>query len=248
MKPLTLVITQRDTPHKIELAKAVTFSDTQLQAKVADVEVKDAQQDERLDAVEAKDAKQDERIDTLFSGCVKDVRFYQGNKPASVNPLQAGKQAILETEITVGIGGGATGYLQSEAFGAIDNNSYNYAGVDYLVRGVYYRDGKFVFQYQRKDLSWKTKPQESNDLCISVGDNIIVIGSLSGRSLNGPAQKSAEMPNPLPAPGKKIKIAIGLLLWTRDIPAYVKGKNLYMAYRRDEGYQVIRILHPDPNS
>ena len=62
MKPLTLVINQNNTTHKLELAKAVTFSNQATRRRLTEIEANDAKQDERLTAVEGVNTTQGDKI------------------------------------------------------------------------------------------------------------------------------------------------------------------------------------------
>ena len=186
MKPLTLVINQNNTAHKLELAKAVTFSNQATHHRLTEIEDKDAKQDERLTAVEAKNIKQDERLTAVedkdptqdkkiadleaemsdlkasqatIRDKIVEVRYYQSvDKPIGLPPGPA--KAIMYGKLTVAeINKGlSVGFLNGK--GSLTNNRFKIGDTDYKFHSIEsnYNSKRFNFYFNKADDVGATTP------------------------------------------------------------------------------------------
>ena len=219
MKPLTLIIQQvkpsltinkEEGQHKLEVAKAITVG-TSADKDIADLKMKDGEQDTKIATLEARE-------DVA-------VRFYQGDKPADVEPLAVGATLLdVEKDRT-------TGDLVNI------NEKFEYKNTMYTLVSFWFSSTDVVIQFLRDIQNAK----KLRDVCVEFNDVVYMLANSD--SLGGDSDYSwfffKAASNPIKT---KNRIRIEPLLWESAIPAAAAGKKLFQATKTPSGWQVARVL------
>ena len=270
MKPLTLIIGQNNTTHKLELAKAVTFSNN------------DAKQDKKITYLEAEIADLKASQATIRDKIVE-VRYFQSiDKPTALPPGPAA--ALFKTKMKVGYFlresdnylWNNSGYLkdyQINTMGGLPNENFKIGNDDYNIKALHFlkkvaRDDKtdisnfFNFAFGSPSLQTIDK-SNFDDICIRIGTNAFVLSEADQVSkrviISASSSYTAKIIFQFNLTdeiftaddiGKEIDVAIEPLDWTTTLPPHqrkIGGKStrLYMAIKAGGAWQVVRVNHPD---
>ena len=198
--------------------------DTTLEKGINDLKTNDGEQDTKIATLETKTEALQAREDVA-------VRFYQGDKPADVEPLAVGA-ALLDIEKDRLI---ATAVAIGETF-TYKNIIYSFTSVQYPI-AFDPRRINFVFFSNDPD---PDRYKKLKDLCVEFNGVLYMLANAITSSFTN--YSFITTPNPIKA---KNRIRVEPLLWESEIPNIKADKKLYSAIKTPAGWQVSRIFRAE---
>ena len=215
-------------------------ADTTINQSISDLQTKDTTIEQSITTLETKDGEQDTKISTLETKAKAlearedvAVRFYQGDKPADVEPLAVGATLLDIEEDKI-----------SETF-IYPNKKFTYKNVIYYILRIEYNpSNRISFSILPEKLD-PNADKKLNDLCIEFNGVLYMLAAAN--EINSSSGVSfffyfPTAPNPIKA---KNRIRVEPLLWESEIPNAKADKKLYSAIKTPAGWQVSRIFRAE---
>ena len=175
------------------------------------------------------------------------TRYLQSAGAPTSDPPGVGA-ALFSTVLTVG-GGSPYGYDKAFSKGGLTNLTFTFKGGSLeLIQFLTLDEEQTFLVFEQAGNDPLLTAADFEDVEIRIGDRAFILSDATygqnGRQHIFSLQTTTELFTAADV-GNDFNVYICPLEWTASVPAYIEGQQLYAAIKHADGWEVIRVRHPD---